>query len=109
MAITKDVAHRVQIEENGTVLVQRILYHTDSDDGLRKAVDIHRSAFTPDTPLAVLPAGRIRQIAQVVWTPQVIAAYIAARDAAAEEARVMLGIPADTPSKKKRTRARKTS
>jgi len=42
-----------------------------------------RTVYTPDMDPATLPAGKIRQLANFVWTPAVVAAYIAAHPAGA--------------------------
>jgi hypothetical protein len=50
---------------------------TDDTDG-SVATYTTNAAYTPDQDPATLPAGRIRQMANFVWTPAVVAAWAAA-------------------------------
>jgi DNA-binding transcriptional LysR family regulator len=84
MAITKEtVVDQITLTENGIVLYReatRII-----EDGKVLTQTYHRTSLTPGQDLAGQPANVVA-IAQVAWTPEVIAAY-QAQQAAALEAR----------------------
>jgi DNA-binding transcriptional LysR family regulator len=66
------VIDQITVTENGTVLYReatRIL-----KDGEQIAQTFHRTSLTPGQDLTGVPA-QVVAIAQVVWTPEVIAAY----------------------------------
>ena len=66
------VIDQITVTENGTVLYReatRIL-----KDGEQIAQTFHRTSLTPAQDLTGVPA-QVVAIAQVVWTPEVIAAY----------------------------------
>jgi len=74
------VIDQITVTENGTVLYReatRIL-----KDGEQIAQTFHRTSLTPAQDLTGQPA-QVVAIAQVVWTPEVIAAYEAAQAEAA--------------------------
>lgn len=86
---------QITVTENGTVLYReatRIL-----KDGEQIAQTFHRSSLTPGQDLTGVPANVVA-ICNAAWTPEVLAAYqaeqdriaaeMAAREAAAEEARL---------------------
>lgn len=76
--LTKEtVIDKIEILEDGTIQIRRALRVFD-DDGSLIGQQYHREVLIPTTPLASVPAGRLRQHAQVEWTPAVIAAYQAA-------------------------------
>lgn len=67
------------IKENGNLEVRldRIILD-GSEELIRKP---HRTVYLPNMPLASLPP-KVRAIANLVWTPAVIAAWIAANTGA---------------------------
>ena len=73
MALTETkVVDQITVTENGTVLYReatRILR-----DGEEIAKTYHRTSLTPGQDLTGQPAN-VMAIANVVWTPEVIAAY----------------------------------
>jgi len=73
MSITKEtVVDQITLTENGIVLYReatRII-----EDGKVLTQTYHRSSLTPGQDLAGQPANVVA-IAQVAWTPEVIAAY----------------------------------
>jgi hypothetical protein len=73
MAITKEtVVDQITVTENGIVLYReatRII-----EDGKVLTQTYHRTSLTPGQDLAGQPANVVA-IAQVAWTPEVIAAY----------------------------------
>jgi hypothetical protein len=73
MAITKEtVVDQITVTENGIVLYReatRII-----EDGKVLTQTYHRSSLTPGQDLAGQPANVVA-IAQVAWTPEVVAAY----------------------------------
>ena len=79
MAITKDtVLERLEVYANGIIIVRFTVFFVE--DGARTdEYKTHRQVFTPDMPLTELPSGRIRQIANLIWTPQLIADYKASK------------------------------
>jgi DNA-binding transcriptional LysR family regulator len=80
MAITKEtVVDQITVTENGIVLYReatRIM-----EDGKELTKTYHRSSLTPGQDLAGQPAN-VAAICNVAWTPEVIAAYQAAQEAA---------------------------
>jgi len=80
--ITKEtVVDQITVTENGIVLYReatRII-----EDGKVLTQTYHRSSLTPGQDLAGQPANVVA-IAQVAWTPEVIAAYQAQQAAALE-------------------------
>ena len=77
MAITKQtVVDQVTVTENGTVLYReatRII-----EDGNLLTQTYHRTSLTPSQDLTGQP-DKVVAIAQVAWTPEVVAAYEAAQ------------------------------
>lgn len=79
LAETK-IIDQITVTENGTVLYReatRILR-----DGEQIAQTYHRTSLTPGQNLTGVPANVVA-IAQAAWTPEIIAAYQAAQEAAA--------------------------
>lgn len=80
MSLTETkVIDQITVTENGTVLYReatRIL-----KDGEQIAQTFHRSSLVPGQDLTGVPANVVA-IAQAAWTPEVIAAYQAAQEAA---------------------------
>jgi archaellum component FlaF (FlaF/FlaG flagellin family) len=81
MAIIKQtVVDQITVTENGTVLYReatRII-----EDGNLLTQTYHRTSLIPGQDLSGQP-DNVKAIAQVAWTPQVIAAYQAAQEAQA--------------------------
>jgi hypothetical protein len=79
MAITKEtVVDQITVTENGIVLYReatRII-----EDGSVLTQTYHRTSLTPGQDLAGQPAN-VAAIANVAWTPEVIAAYQAQQEA----------------------------
>ena len=77
MAIEKQkVVDQITVTENGTVLYReatRII-----EDGVQLTQTYHRTSLTPGQDLTGQPANVVA-IAQVAWTPEVVAAYAAAQ------------------------------
>ena len=74
------VVDQITVTENGTVLYReatRVLR-----DGEQIAQTYHRTSLTPDQDLTGQPSNVVA-IANAAWTPEVIAAYQAAQEAAA--------------------------
>ena len=73
MALTKTTnIDQITVTENGTVLyreVTRIL-----EDGVELSKTYHRTSLSPASDLANVP-DNVVAIANVAWTPEVIAAY----------------------------------
>jgi hypothetical protein len=81
MTITKQtVVDQITVNENGIILYReatRII-----EDGKVLTQTYHRSSLTPGQDLTGQPANVVA-ICNTAWTPEVIAAYQAAREAAA--------------------------
>jgi hypothetical protein len=79
MALTKTTnIDQITVTENGIVLyreVTRIL-----EDGVEISKTYHRTSLTPAQDLTGVPDNVI-EIANVAWTPEVIAAYQAQQEA----------------------------
>lgn len=91
MAVTKEtVVDKIEVLEDGFMQVRRARYFLE--DGVRSgAPEFKRVAYHPGADVSQETA-RVRAIAQVVWTPQVIAAWEAA-EAARQAARRGPGNP----------------
>ena len=83
MALTKTtVVDQTTVTENGIVLYReatRIM-----EDGNELSQTYHRSSLTPAQDLTGVP-DNVVAICNAAWTPEVIAAYQAAQEAAAAE------------------------
>lgn len=83
MSLTETkVIDQVTVTENGTVLYReatRVLR-----DGEQIAQTYHRTSLTPGQDLTGQPA-QVTAIAQVAWTPEVVAAYQTEQAARAAE------------------------
>jgi hypothetical protein len=81
MSLTKQsVIDQITVTENGTVFYReatRII-----EDGVQLTQTYHRTSLIPGQDLTGQPANVVA-IAQAAWTPEVIAAYQAAQEAAA--------------------------
>jgi hypothetical protein len=79
MALTKEtVVDQITVTENGIVLYReatRIM-----EDGTELSKTYHRTSLTPGQDLTGQPANVVA-ICNVVWTPEVIAAYKAQQEA----------------------------
>jgi hypothetical protein len=73
MAISKEtVVDQITVTENGVVLFReatRIL-----EDGVQLSQTFHRTSLAPASDLSGVPANVVA-IANVAWTPEVVAAY----------------------------------
>jgi hypothetical protein len=73
MALTKEtVVDQITVIENGTVHYReatRIL-----EDGIQLSQTFHRTSLPPESDLTDIPANVVA-IANVAWTPEVVAAY----------------------------------
>lgn len=73
MALTETkVIDQITVTENGTLLVReatRVLR-----DDVQIAQTFHRWSFTPGADISEMPQN-VQDIANVTWTPEVIAAY----------------------------------
>jgi DNA-binding transcriptional LysR family regulator len=80
MSLTKEtVVDQITVTENGIVLYReatRIL-----EDGVEISKKYHRTSLTPGQDLTGQPANVVA-ICNVAWTPEVVAAYQAAQEAA---------------------------
>ena len=79
MALTETkVIDKIEVVETGHIQVReatRIL-----KDGEQIAQTYHRWSFAPGSDVSAMPAN-VQAIAQVTWTPEVIAAYQAQQEA----------------------------
>ena len=79
MALTKETAvDQITITENGIVLYRettRIM-----EDGTQLSQTYHRTSLAPEQDLTGVPANVVA-ICNVVWTPEIIAAYKAQQEA----------------------------
>lgn len=84
MAITKSTAvDQITVTQNGIVLYREAT--SVVEDGNTIAKTYHRTSLTPGQDLTGQPANVVA-IAQAAWTPEVIAAYQAALQAATQRA-----------------------
>lgn len=67
------VIDKIEILEDETIQVRRA--RRIFDGGELVAERYHRTIFVPTTPLNDIPFPRVRAIANLIWTPQVIQAY----------------------------------
>lgn len=74
------VIDQITVTENGTVLYREATRITR--DGEQIAQTFHRTSLTPGQDLTGRPSNVVA-IANAAWTPEVIAAYQAAQEAAA--------------------------
>jgi hypothetical protein len=74
MALTKEtVVDRIEILEDGTLGIRRASYIVE--DGVRISdARYHRAAYVPGADISAEPP-RVRAIANIVWTAQVVAEY----------------------------------
>lgn len=80
MSLTKQtVIDQITVTENGTVLYREATKIIE--DGVELTKTYHRSSLTPGQDLTGQP-DKVIAIAQAAWTPEVIAAYQAAQQAA---------------------------
>ena len=79
MALTKEVAvDQITVTENGIVLYREAT--TIKEDGEEISKKYHRNSLTPGQDIADQPE-KVKAICEVVWTPEVIAAYEAQQEA----------------------------
>jgi hypothetical protein len=79
MALTKEVAvDQITVTENGVVLYREAT--TIKEDGEEISKKYHRTSLTPGQDIDTQPE-KVKAICEVVWTPEVIAAYEAQQQA----------------------------
>jgi len=79
MALTKEIAvDQITVVENGIVLYREAT--TIKEDGEEISKKYHRTSLTPGQNLTGQPE-KVVAICNVVWTPEVIAAYEAQLEA----------------------------
>ena len=79
MALTKEtVVDQITVTENGIVLVREVT--RIMEDGKELSKQYHRSSFAPADDVSAQPQN-VQDICNVVWTPEVIAAYQAQQEA----------------------------
>jgi hypothetical protein len=80
MLSEETVIDQITITEVGQILVRRATYLLR--DGVRVPIPLYaRVSYEPGMELLDGEDSRVRAIAQIVWTPEVIAAATARRDA----------------------------
>ncbi len=73
MALTETkVIDQITVTENGTVLVREVTRVLR--DGEQIAQTFHRWSFAPGADISAMPQN-VQDIANVTWTPEVIATY----------------------------------
>jgi hypothetical protein len=72
------VIDKIEVVENGTIQVREVT--RIMKDGEELAHTYHRWLFAPASDISSMPAN-VQAIAQIVWTPEVIAAYEAQQEA----------------------------
>jgi hypothetical protein len=79
MALSKETAvDQITVTENGTVLVREVTKIIE--DGKELSKQYHRSSFTPASDVSSQPKN-VKDICELTWTPEVIAAYKAQQEA----------------------------
>jgi hypothetical protein len=79
MALSKELAvDQITVTENGIVLVRETT--TIKEDGVEISKKYHRSSFAPASDVSGQPAN-VQAICTAAWTPEVVAAYVAAQEA----------------------------
>lgn len=79
MSLTKTTAiDQITVTENGIVLYREAICVMENDNQISKTY--HRSSLTPKQDLTGVP-DNVVAIANVAWTPEVIAAYNAQQEA----------------------------
>lgn len=69
---------KIEVVENGTVQVREATRIMKDEEVI--ATTFHRWSFAPASDISAMPEN-VQAIAQVVWTPEVIAAYQAQLEA----------------------------
>lgn len=73
MALTETkVIDQITVTENGTVLVREATRVFRDEEQI--AQTYHRWSFPPDSDISTMPQN-VQDIANVTWTPEVIASY----------------------------------
>ena len=79
MALTKEIAiDKIEVLENGIIQVRQVT--RVMEDGKELSSSYHRWAFMPGADVSAQPANVVA-VCNVVWTPEVIAAFQAAQAA----------------------------
>lgn len=69
---------QITVIETGTVLVREVT--RIMEDGAEISKQYHRSSFAPASNVSAQPAN-VQAICAAAWTPEVVAAYVAAQEA----------------------------
>ena len=81
MSLTKEqTIDKIEVTENGTIQVRQVTRILE--DGNQLSSSYHRWSFAPGSDVSEMPAN-VQAIAAAAWTPEVIAAYAAAQEEAA--------------------------
>ena len=75
MPLERRSKQKIEIEDNGVIFVKTSteIDDTDDNDKVVSPVSHHRQPFDPGiNPLNEVPSGRVRDVAQLVWTPAVV-------------------------------------
>ena len=83
MAFIENVEFFLGILDDGQIEVRRTRVIVDDADNSIVGERHHRQVLEPGQDVSTLPQ-RIQRVANVVWTPQVIADYLAAKAARTE-------------------------
>ena len=79
MALTKETAvDQITVTENGIVLVRETT--TIKEDGVEISKKYHRNSFAPASDVSGQPSN-VQAVCAAAWTPEVVAAYVAAQEA----------------------------
>lgn len=80
MALTEDtIVDKIEILPNGAIQIRKA--RRIFDDGKLIAETYHRSATVPTDDVKGITDARVKAVANLLWTPDVISAYRALRDA----------------------------
>jgi hypothetical protein len=77
MALTERFSYQITILDDGQINYRRTRLLIDGEDTFEKHF---RQVFEPGQDVSAFPA-KLRNICAIVWTPQVIADYLAAKAA----------------------------
>jgi hypothetical protein len=72
------VIDKIEVVENGTVQVREAT--KIMKDGEEIAKTYHRTSFAPASDVSAMPTN-VQAICATAWTPEVVAAYVAAQEA----------------------------
>lgn len=81
MSLSKEVViDKIEVVENGIIQVRQVT--RIMEDGQQLSSSYHRWSLTPGQDVSDQPAN-VQAIAAAAWTEEVVAAYVAAQEAAA--------------------------